>query len=380
MPQRTQTRKDVDTRTCECCSETLTVSNFSTMDDVCEPCVEEHYCTCHGCNGQVHDGDVHWTYDNGYCEGCFYEYFSYCESCGEATPRDYIIYVDDYPYCESCAPDSSEDLVERIENNTPPSTSIKCSNFNYKVKRLVGIEAECIYEDGEEFWTPMHWNNVSDGSISSDVEGYSATELVSVPLSGDFIVDAVDNLMNWKNIFYADVNRSCGLHIHIDSTDMSAKEVARVGMVYSYFQEILKSMMPKSRQDSNWCRDFNMMFDELVGIDSEEQLVSLYYESMDCSPSIEKYNDARYSGLNLHSRYYHGSLEFRLHSGTLNKTKILNWISICNTIVEKGIELSKLTREDTYKWFDVSAEHKILEVFGKKLASYMNKRIAKFAQ
>ena len=378
--QRTRTREDVDTRTCECCYETLTVSNFSTMHNVCEPCVEDNYSTCQGCNDQVHDDNVYYAVDSAYCEHCFYDYFTYCDSCGEATDREETIYVDDYPYCECCVPDSSEDLVERIENSTPPSNSIKCSTFNYKVKRLVGIEAECVYEYSDEFWTPTNWNNVSDGSISTDIEGYSTTELVSVPMSGDFIVDAVDKLIDWKKIFNADVNRSCGLHIHIDSTDMSAKEVARVGMVYNHFQEILKSMMPKSRQGSNWCKDFNMMLADLIGIDSEEQLVSLYYESMDSHPSTDKYNDARYSGLNLHSRYYHGSLEFRLHSGTLNKTKILNWISICNTIVEKGIELSKLTREDTHKWFSVSAEYKIKEVFGERLSSYMNKRVAKFMQ
>ena len=380
MPTRTPIREESDNLICDCCNEALSIDKIDTMDNVCEPCVENNYSTCAGCSNQVHDDDVYYADDDNYCECCFYDYYSYCDSCGEASDRDNIIYVDDYPYCECCAPYNSEHLAERIENNKPPSTSIKCSTFNYKVKRLVGIEAECIYENLDEFWTPMHWNNVSDGSVRTDVENYSATELVSVPASGDFIVDAVDNLMNWKKFFNADVNKSCGLHIHIDSTDMSAKEVARVGMVYSYFQEILKSMMPKSRQNSNWCKDFNMAFDVLVGIDTEEELIDLYYESMDSHPSTDKYNDARYSGLNLHSRYYHGSLEFRLHSGTLNKTKILNWISICNTIVEKGIELSKLTREDTYKWFSVSAEYKIKEVFGERLSSYMNKRVAKFMQ
>ena len=96
---------------------------------------------------------------------------------------------------------------------------------------------------------------------------------------------------------------------------------------------------------------------------------------MDSHPSTDKYNEARYCGLNLHSRYYHGSIEFRLHSGTINKKKIVNWISICNIIIEKGIEISKFSKENIDAWIKLKPNTKI---FGDVLEQYINKRTEKF--
>ena len=96
-------------------------------------------------------------------------------------------------------------------------------------------------------------------------------------------------------------------------------------------------------------------------------------------PSTDKYNDARYSGLNMHSRYYHGSLEFRLHSGTLNSRKIFNWISILNVIIIKGIQLSKDSKKKVDKWLAMPIEER-LEMFGIYLLEYIHERTTKFKE
>ena len=100
MPTRTPIREESDNLICDCCNEALSIDKFDTMDNVCEPCVENNYSTCAGCSNQVHDDDVYYADDDNYCECCFYDYYSYCDSCGEASDRDNIIYVDDYAYCE----------------------------------------------------------------------------------------------------------------------------------------------------------------------------------------------------------------------------------------------------------------------------------------
>ena len=41
-----------------------------------------------------------------------------------------------------------------------------------------------------------------------------------------------------------------------------------------------------------------------------------------------KYCSRRYSWINLHSLFHRGTLEIRSHSGTLNPTKIKNWLKI----------------------------------------------------
>jgi hypothetical protein len=138
--------------------------------------------------------------------------------------------------------------------------------------------------------------------------------------------------------------------------------------------------MPPSRQESRWCQNFGdtMSYEQLRDVYSEEDLVEYYYEGMGSSPSTEKYNDARYCALNLHSRYYHGTLEFRLHSGTINRTKIVNWILILNSIIDKGIELSKFKDKEYNNWINTSAKSKMSNIFSIDIIEYMNKRMRKF--
>ena len=100
-------------------------------------------------------------------------------------------------------------------------------------------------------------------------------------------------------------------------------------------------MMPKSRKGSNWCRRIPISIERLRHMTSEEEFIDTWYDYAGSHPSLDKYNDARYIGLNMHARYYLGTIEFRYHSGTLNKTKITNWIKICNSIVETGMKLSR---------------------------------------
>ena len=56
----------------------------------------------------------------------------------------------------------------------------------------------------------------------------------------------------------------------------------------------------------------------------------------------------------MHARVYLGTIEFRYHSGTNNATKIKNWITICQSIVQKGIELSRVIHDgsDQETWTD----------------------------
>ena len=188
-------------------------------------------------------------------------------------------------------------------------------------------------------------------------------------------MNTIDSLMEWRDMYQARVNSTCGFHVHFNSIDKTPEEIANIAIVYQKYQKVLKSMMPPSRQSSNWCRDAEMDVDILRRVSDEKDLISEYYEFMGSSPSNDKYNDARYCGINIHSRYYHGTIEFRLHSGTINKTKISNWISILNIIILKGIEVSKFSDDNFKSWMESPPN---INIFGDTLKDYICKRIAKF--
>ena len=365
----------------ECCHCNEAVDRTDTIvvngDRYCEPCHDEGFYSCHSCNESVPTDMTYFAYQEPYCEYCYYESFENCYDCGEPVDRDEVYWRDDNAYCSSCVPDDVSTMLWHLEDKEPPACSREAESFEFPVRRLVGVEVECLIPHIDALDTPSFWTSTNDGSINSE-EGYDGIEMVSYPASGDLLLESIDNLMSWSNDIGAVVNRSCGLHVHFNSLDLTARQVAHVGIVYRYFEEILKGMMPNSRQSSNWCKDFPIPKKHLRHITEESELIEMYYDYMDSHPSTDKYNDARYCGLNIHSRYYHGSLEFRLHSGTLNRTKILNWIQILNRIIDMAIELERYTGDEYDKWIKKPPITHMVSTFGVELCDYINKRTSKF--
>ena len=376
MPSLTQvqaqTEPPPETHPCGDCGEDISL-------DVCrcDTCQEDYY-ECAGCSDEYHVDDISYVNDESYCQDCFYEYNDYCYGCGDAHDRDDMYYRNEEYYCDSCVP-SEDDCVDRLENLSVPSSARSSSTFNYlDVKRYVGIEAECQYpSDVSSIDYPSGWTHCYDGSINADT-GYSGTEMVSKPADGDALYDTVNSLCDWAYRYEARVNRSCGLHIHFNSLDLNARQIASIGIVYKILEDTIYNMMPPSRKKANWCKRFPISYTGLRDVakyNCEQTLVDYYYS--DYGASTEKYNDSRYHGLNLHARYYHGTIEFRHHSGTLNKEKILNWIKICNAIIETGIRLSSSSSK-IERLYNKNINTIKRYVLGTELIKYVNKRTAKF--
>ena len=318
-------------------------------DALCQECFDTDYCYCGNCGEVLHIDESNTAPDDSfYCDDCRQETYTHCERCDVPVWHDYIYHNenDDCYYCEDCYQECDEDASEFVSNSPKyPGISVdEATSFKkLPVARVVGIEAECIFEDMETdeegspialHDKPSGWRDTYDGSIEGN-----GRELISKPANGDILHSRIMDLEKWARVYGVDVNRSCGLHLHFDATDTDWRDLRAIGLVAYKFEQILYKMMPDSRSGSRWCRKMDIGFRNLVECDSEEKLVHLWYR--DSGMSREKYNDSRYHGLNLHARFYLGSIEFRYHSGTLNYAKISNWIMICNSIIETGIRLSR---------------------------------------
>ena len=315
---------------------------------LCLECYEDDYMSCEHCGDVMHNDESCLTPDESYyCEDCRQDTFSWCVSCDNPTWYDYLHDgPDGSMYCEDCYDDCTELPGEFVSNspNCPNVKVDKSATFDkMPVYRLVGIEAECIFgdmpvdEDGVPMalhHKPTGWREAYDGSISGN-----GREMISVPTNGDLLRNRILALEDWARLYNVDVNRSCGLHIHFDATDTSWKDLRAIGLVMYKFEQYLFRMLPKSRTNSNWCKKVNMGFKRLVECKSEREFVELWYK--EDGMNREKYNDTRYHGLNIHARFYLGTIEFRYHSGTLNYDKISNWIMICNSVMETGLQLSR---------------------------------------
>ena len=301
---------------------------------------------CYECESEFEEDEMQPNDDGDlYCYDCYHETYGTCSECGVETSHDYIQFderSEEY-YCDGCLPHHGEDVdLDSYYSNVNIISPDNNTYVDNKFERAVGVEIETTgFEHSIDDFdcSEFDFKKAYDGSVNANNSEYKGVEYISKPMSGDYLFKQIDNIGNYLLDNDFEVNKSCGLHIHIDARDLFYEQLKGILIVAKTFEDIIFRMVPKSRERSRWCRKVPMAKHEITRIDSNSDLIQSWYESSDTYPELDKYNDSRYHGLNLHARVYLGTIEFRYHSGTNNPEKIKNWITICQSIVAKGIEL-----------------------------------------
>lgn len=179
------------------------------------------------------------------------------------------------------------------------------------------------------------WYLGHDGSVSGRLrdtheygEGY---ELKSPPM-------LADESTSWEMLKLAlrtcreaggIINRTCGLHVHVDATGMTVDNVRRLLRGYYGAQETINSIIPRSRHAGR---------NSYCGVPNAAQL-----ENILRAPTLREMSNRgqRYTNVNLTSYPVHGTIEFRQHSGSLNYRKISSWARF----VLAAFETAKSDRE-----------------------------------
>jgi len=157
-----------------------------------------------------------------------------------------------------------------------------------------------------------HWKIVPDGSVCHP---NGSGELVSPILSGLAGLQEVARAVGALEEAGAKVNRSCGLHVHVNARDFSVAERIAVLRRYAQFETDIDQMMPASRRGNanTYCQ----------GVSSYVSYTNIHHF-------------ARHLKVNLTAFDRHGTVEFRQHAGTVNSTKINNWIRFCVNFAEQS--------------------------------------------
>ena len=184
--------------------------------------------------------------------------------------------------------------------------------------------------------TRPHWKIVTDASLRS-VNGH-AGELVSPILKGEQGIRELKTVLEALNsVEGVQVNVSCGMHVHLDVRDMTAKEIKTVFERYAKYESQIDLIMPRSRRNSpRWCATL------------QESVVSNYVGMADSKSELAN-AIGRYYKVNLSNVHTRGSIEFRQHSGTTEFRKISNWLAFLQQFVEKSIQIANKKNVDLGK-------------------------------
>lgn len=225
----------------------------------------------------------------------------------------------------------------RCVNNQPVSPL----NFEFEFNRKFGVEIEFFGAQDENLkqnfvnsgleikiesynhTTRPHWKFVSDSSIF----GLNAKELVSPVLQGQSGLTEFRKACKALRLSNAKVNKSCGVHVHLDANDYSLENFKTLLKNQYIIEAQVDKMMPTSRRGNanRFCQGFRRnsqrtFFQKIDNCQTVRELASIFR--------------TRYFKLNLQSFQRHGTVEFRQHGASTNFLKIKNWILICARLVE----------------------------------------------
>lgn len=175
-----------------------------------------------------------------------------------------------------------------------------------------------VHSEGYNHADNQHYYKiVSDGSLT----GNDTNEVVSPILQGNEGLDSLKRLCEALSEIDAKVNRSCGLHVHIGAANMTDAHYIRIVRNYQKLEAVIDTFMPLSRR-----ANYNRYCHSLQGIDFSHCTTK---RQIAAAMSYD-----RYFKINAMSYDRHQTIEFRQHSGTVDYTKISNWIAFIANLVK----------------------------------------------
>jgi len=172
--------------------------------------------------------------------------------------------------------------------------------------------------------TADSWKSVYDGSVSN------GAEIVSPILTAPRLNEAV-KVTKVLKANGARVDTATGFHVHIGGRIFgSAGALARFALNYYAIHHAIGALVAPSRLNNRYCHVLNRA-------DAERQ--ATYLEN----GGGASYNGNRYTSLNLDALDRHGTVEIRLHQGTLNGVKAVAWAQFVEALIlesNKGVDFT----------------------------------------
>lgn len=189
------------------------------------------------------------------------------------------------------------------------------------------------------------WKIMRDASITpvrndesnASIDEYKV-ELVTPPLEyGD--IELLQNIIRKLRESGAKSHNSCGIHIHIDGTNHNANSLRNLVNFMTSRQDLIYEALEIGDRADRWCHKLNssllaeMKKDKNLSKETAEQIwYSSANDGYTGGISYDHYNSTRYHGINLHSYFSKGTVEFRLFNSTLHAGKIKAYIQFCLAI------------------------------------------------
>lgn len=203
-----------------------------------------------------------------------------------------------------------------------------------------GVEIECVncrYNDffaaarrnGLSIFDQVYYNHhdmpVYKLTTDSSLVGDNTAECVTPPLNSTDGFESLEACCKSLNEIGANVNKSCGLHVHIGAADLTDREYCNVFVNYMALEDAIDSFMAPSRRNSHWCNSLKSHRSAILFASTREEMRAAF-------------GGDRYYKVNACAYRAHKTIEFRQHSGSTDFEKISAWVKFLGKLVEYSKE------------------------------------------
>ena len=189
--------------------------------------------------------------------------------------------------------------------------------------RAQGLQAQAIAYSHDSH---ACWTIVSDGSVV----GANSFELVSPVLRGLEGLADLERACRALRICGAQVNNSCGLHVHFGAGDLRIEHFRQVVRNYLVLEPTIDSLMPSPRRGNanQYCLGL------LRGRTQAQAERAILAATNTDQLATAANGTSRYYKVNMQSFRRHGTVEFRQHGGTTDYEKISMWVKFLHNLID----------------------------------------------
>lgn len=222
----------------------------------------------------------------------------YCPFCHRVLTNYHTGQINGRTVCTSCYEDLATWLARshRFTENT----------YTLGSKRKFGIEIEtATCPNYRDLYGNTLWGAKYDCSISG-------MEFVSPILEGDDGLHTVDQLCGFARLNHWKIDDDCGLHIHLDMRDEKRAALKSIAYAYVVTSDLWATFVEPYRADN-----YSMCCRTSLTRERLEDARRFTYLARSIN-RFEWFNIAAYAR--------HGTIEIRLHEGSLNIRAIRYWV------------------------------------------------------
>ena len=206
------------------------------------------------------------------------------------------------------------------------------------------------------------WKIMNDASIKTMKNTKGKLKTVN---NKDYSVELVTPILRYEDIetlqelirrlrkagAVSDSELQCGIHIHIGAKDHTPNTLKNLVNLMAAKEDLIYKSLEIDPARVRWCKKVNE--DLIQAINKKkpktlEQLADLWYSGYGFESRERHYHTSRYHGLNLHSTFTKGTIEFRLFNGTLHAGKIRSYIVFCLAISHQALTQKSASARRTH--------------------------------